>query len=405
MRAEANLYINKYKKNKEGFHPVSIQVYFKRERKNFPLEVSMSMDDFKEPRGRRAKEDHVFFNTQLAKAHKIIKDLDENFTFEIFTARFYKQSKGRASIAQAFDDKVESLDSDQVGTKEMYDLAKKSILKFDPKAQFTTITADWLKKYEKWMQLELNNSITTVGMYLRNLRHVFNRVISEGLVPKEAYPFGKGGGLYEIPTGKNTKKAQQLDTIQGIVEFDQLTDNERKYRDLWLFIYFGNGINVKDICHLRYKNLHPGQIRFIRQKTIRTKREVEEIVIIRNEFIDEIIKRQSQPMNNKDTFLFPYLDDTMTPELMDSKVHDLVKRINKYMKRIAQELGIAGDIKTMTARHSFATILQNSDTPIPMISKMLGHSSIATTEAYLGSFENKQVRSAVSALHNFKKKD
>ena len=39
-----------------------------------------------------------------------------------------------------------------------------------------------------------------------------------------------------------------------------------------------------------------------------------------------------------------------------------------------------------TIRHSFATTLKEQDVPIEMISELLGHTSIKTTQIYLKSF-------------------
>ena len=51
---------------------------------------------------------------------------------------------------------------------------------------------------------------------------------------------------------------------------------------------------------------------------------------------------------------------------------DVVKRINKRMKLIGEELGI-GNITTYTARHSYATVLKRSGVNISYISESLGH--------------------------------
>jgi site-specific recombinase XerD len=68
------------------------------------------------------------------------------------------------------------------------------------------------------------------------------------------------------------------------------------------------------------------------------------------------------------------------------------------VNRIAEKLGIEGDVNTYHPRHSFATILLRSDVPIPFISQSLGHSNIVTTEVYLGSFEDEQVQGFFKAL-------
>ncbi|WP_057938787.1 phage integrase SAM-like domain-containing protein [Algoriphagus resistens] len=62
---------------------------------------------------------------------------------------------------------------------------------------FSEITPKFLQRYEKWM-IDKGKSRSTVGIYLRPLRHLFN------VAKPSNYPFGKDG--YVIPKGRNKKK-------------------------------------------------------------------------------------------------------------------------------------------------------------------------------------------------------
>jgi len=68
------------------------------------------------------------------------------------------------------------------------------------------------------------------------------------------------------------------------------------------------------------------------------------------------------------------------------------------MRGIAKELEIQSDVNTYSARHSFATILLQSEAPLAFISQALGHTSISTTESYLGSFDDEKTKKYLSAL-------
>lgn len=53
------------------------------------------------------------------------------------------------------------------------------------------------------------------------------------------------------------------------------------------------------------------------------------------------------------------------------------------MKEISDLCGITKNVSTHTARHTFATqICLSNDVPMETVSKMLGHSSIKTTQLY-----------------------
>ena len=68
------------------------------------------------------------------------------------------------------------------------------------------------------------------------------------------------------------------------------------------------------------------------------------------------------------------------------------------MKRIATNLEINKSVSSIYARHSFSTILLRSGEAVEKISEMLGHAKIGTTQKYLGSFEDEQIKDASKAL-------
>lgn len=57
--------------------------------------------------------------------------------------------------------------------------------------------------------------------------------------------------------------------------------------------------------------------------------------------------------------------------------------VRSLMKRLARQAGVCKRVHFHALRHSMAAELVNENTPVNMISKQLGHSSIATTAVYL----------------------
>ena len=65
-------------------------------------------------------------------------------------------------------------------------------------------------------------------------------------------------------------------------------------------------------------------------------------------------------------------------------------RMNGYLKEIAEICGINTDLTFHIALHTFATTVTLSNgAPIESVSKMLGHTSIRTTQIYAKVVENK----------------
>jgi len=264
---------------------------------------------------------------------------------------------------------------------------------------FSEITPEWLQNYENWM-ISKGKSVTTIGFYLKNLRTVLNEAIEKGSLPMKNYPFSKN--KYQIPSSKNIKKALFIEDIKKIVEYSPKTKAEDYARDMWLFSYLCNGINIKDVAKLKFKNLDKTHIYFIRSKTERsTKTKQKPIVVVRIGKINEIITKWSNEETSLDDFIFPILKKEDTPDQERKKIKQAVKTINKYNKRIAEELGIESKLTTYSARHSFATILKRSGASSEYIGESLGHSSVRTTENYLDSFLDETRESFQNKLLEF----
>ncbi|NTS43902.1 phage integrase SAM-like domain-containing protein [Flavisolibacter sp. BT320] len=85
------------------------------------------------------------------------------------------------------------------------------------------MTPVFLQAYEKFA-LASGLSKTTIGIYLRPLRAVFNEVIDKGLLSREtAYPFGRR--KYQIPASKKVKKALDLQDVEKIYHYRCAREN------------------------------------------------------------------------------------------------------------------------------------------------------------------------------------
>ena len=61
------------------------------------------------------------------------------------------------------------------------------------------------------------------------------------------------------------------------------------------------------------------------------------------------------------------------------------------LREAAKVLGIAGDVTTYVARHSYAMKLKNEGVDVSKISEAMGHASLSFTEPYLGQFDDKAI--------------
>ncbi|MEJ7675009.1 MAG: tyrosine-type recombinase/integrase [Chitinophagaceae bacterium] len=77
------------------------------------------------------------------------------------------------------------------------------------------------------------------------------------------------------------------------------------------------------------------------------------------------------------------------------------KVINKKLNLIGHKLGFEFRLSLNIARHSFATRLKLDGTPLSFISDALGHSSTKTTEHYMKSIPDENLKRISDSLLNF----
>lgn len=293
-------------------------------------------------------------------------------------------------------------EDERIGNANSYLSSMNSLKKFHKKETlyFTDITPEFLLKYQKYM-LEDGNSLTTVGIYLRPVRALFNQAIKENLITKDYYPFGRG--LYSIPAGRNTKKALRAGELSKIYNYDSI-QGTTEYRALkiWIFSYLCNGMNINDIAKLKYHNIKQGKISFYRAKTINTSvQDLKRIEVIVTPPVQEIIDNLGIKPVKPEKYIFGILSDGLTPRQAKAKIQQATKQVNKYMKRIAKAVGIEMAITSYVAGHSFATRLRHMGGSDEFIAESLGHAATMTTKAYLDSFEDELKGDYAKKLYEF----
>ena len=167
----------------------------------------------------------------------------------------------------------------------------------------------------------------------------------------------------------------------------------RLARDIFVFSYFGAGINFADIALLKYGNIQNGRVQYIRKKTGKP---------INFRLTDEmhaIISKYRRGSETDEDYIFPILDRRIhkTEQQQFDRIHKMRRNTNCWLRKIGQTVGIE-HLTTYVARHTFATVLKRSGVNIAIISESLGHSDLSTTQIYLDSFENSQIDAAMQNL-------
>jgi integrase len=389
---------------KDGTCSIYVRVTFQRKKKEYPTGITMKPAAYDRiMKAQRRKQDELKQYSKIMAFFTKALDIIEAtpvFTFAQFEDLYLSNTEAADTIKGGFERHIQELkDQKRIGSSVSYETAINSIEGFKAGLRYADITVNFLNKYEAAM-LKEGKSKATIGIYLRSLRAIMNRAD----IDRKLYPFGNKKNKYAIPTGHNIKKALTLDEISRIFSYNaEAGTTKAMAKDYWIFIYLCNGLNVKDLCLLKWKNIDGDWLRYERAKTSRTKKDGKLISVSLKPEAKAIISRWGLPSLSPDTFIFPHLSKGMTPEREREIYQQLTKTINKYVKLIAKELKINKEVTTYFARHSFATILKNSGASTEFISEALGHSGTKTTQNYLAGFEQEAIHKATEALTAFAK--
>ena len=313
------------------------------------------------------------------------------------------------NIEYLYNQKINELNKlERIGSASSYECSKKSLQKFTEKTKnqsfrslsLNDITTEWLSSYEYFMTKIEGNSQATVGVYLRALRALFNDAIEDKEINKDCYPFGKR--KYTIPATKNKKIALSSEQLKILFHSKPRIIQQEKAKDFWFFSYACNGINMKDIALLKYRDIKDDRIEIYRAKTKQTsKANLKNITIYLNDFSKGIIEKYGNKDKHPDNFIFNIIDKTTKPKNIKTKVNNFTKLVNQHIKKLCIENELPSGISTNWARHSFATNSVRNGASLEFMRESLGHSDLKTTMGYFAGFEDETKKEFAKQLMNF----
>lgn len=410
---KSSLYLDTRRAKQNGLYPVKLRLHYDGQTKMYPTGQEATQEAFTKAHQPKPRNEHKEFKWMLdeilKKADDILKGL-KTFSFPAFEKEMFQAAKNKGNVLEYYRESMERLRQQQrVRTAESYGQSLKSLKAFAQSESrgrkevsylgFADVTPNFLKRYESWMTGQ-GRSMTTVGIYLRALRAVFNEAIEEGEAEKDTYPFG-GKKKYQIPQGRNVKKALNKADLKALFTHPTGSGEQEKARDFWFFSYQCNGMNVADIVRLKRKDVHRDFLSFLRKKTAHTtKTDAKPITVPKTSFVQQIIDKYSVPGGPED-YLFPFLQKGMSEDEKVTAVKALTRFINQHIKTLAKAAGVEGEISTYWARHSFATSAIRNGASMEIIQESLGHKDMKTTMNYWSGFTDDVKKDVAEGLMNF----
>lgn len=211
-------------------------------------------------------------------------------------------------------------------------------------------------------------SHNTVMKHLQRLRKIVNLAYQLEWMDKD--PFLRWKPTFE----QKQREFLSQNELNNLETYRFPIDRLDRVRDLFVFSCY-TGISYSDIMGLTKNNLIIGMDgnSWIATKRLKTKTSVRVPLL---EPAQKILdKYANHPVTTH--------SGTLLPKITNEK-------INLYLKEIADAVGIKKNLTFHMARHTFATTITLSNgVPIETVSKLLGHTKLATTQIYARVLDKK----------------
>ena len=194
-----SFFLDASRPNADGKCLVKLNIYQKPHKKRYATALHLSKEDWTKLnsaklRDQDLKEVKRKLSALKSQAEKAIEKI-QPFSFVAFEEAFISDSaKSTASnksrmVTDWFTNTVTKLrGNDQVSTAGSYQTTINSMNLYKKNLQIRDVTPAFLHAYEKHLIKE-GKSLSTVGIYMRNLRAILNEAIRENVISLDSYPF------------------------------------------------------------------------------------------------------------------------------------------------------------------------------------------------------------------------
>jgi site-specific recombinase XerD len=390
--------LDKRTQKKNGTFPLKLRVTDYNKVRFVPLKADYTEVQFESIFGKNAKKSYAEYKVAaesvLHRAIEIEKTL-KPFNYEVFRGLLLSNQdfKRRSGIyvGDLFDLVINRKTNEGCfKTATSYKSSKSILLKFRPDLKIDEVTPEFLRQFESWYISRNEGKLTSsISIYLRPLRAIFNELISEGKLPQDViYPFGRY--RYIIPEVRRAKTTLKRDEIIKILTCKNFENEDEEFaRNLWVFQFYCNGVNLKDLINIKWSDQIDQSFVIRREKTKNTMRGNPQLVRIPitsklQSILDQIGDRNSP-------YVLGFLKKNSSESTILNKKSKVGKFMNSNLIKLGERLGLSVKLTTKVARDAYATTLKKSGVSIEAIAEMLGQTSTAVTKHYLDSFDQEQI--------------
>jgi len=361
----------KNKPNKDLTFSVCLRFTVRRKTKIFYLGIKILPEHWFPNDAKKIKKDseHFLKNEKLRIAEKtaneiIIRYENENklLTIERFEREF--KNKSISEITDFYQLISTEIDKRNLSpdTKHTYRTQISKLKRFRKKLDIDEINENFVNAYIVFMVNNLDNKPITYNKTIAILKVFLNWLVDAGTIKENPIQKFK---TKKIEGKRNYLTGSELDILIDLYRNKNLSEGKKNVLKYFLFSCF-TGLRFTDMKNLRKKDFYT---EIIENKTIY--------------FVSVIMHKTKQNVT------IPVIPKALELIELDSMLeYEFVFNVrcnqitNRRLKEIIQLTAINKNISFHCARHTFATIGLNKEIPIEVISKMLGHTELKTTQIY-----------------------
>jgi integrase/recombinase XerD len=244
--------------------------------------------------------------------------------------------------------------------------------KYGPKdINIKKIDYAFIEEFDRFLHKKGIGLNTINGNYHKKLKTVFLYAEKQDLITSNPYAKFK---MKFTPTHRDFLTNEELEKLKS---FNLENHSFEKVRDIFLFSCY-TGLRFSDALDLSMEQIRSNEnTSFIYREQIKTGESINiPLVPEAMQIIEKYIDNENRVVKNK---VLPHISN---------------QNFNLYLKSIAGIVGLNKKLTHHVARHTFATFLLNKSVSLEVVSSLLGHTNIRTTQVY-AKMQNKTVEDQV----------